>query len=60
MPSENLDENSLEGCLSHAAKIESLIDKNNLYLCEQCTEDHYGKSKFLDYYFSESKKKHRT
>ncbi len=34
VPTERLDDNSLEGCLYHAAKIESLVDKNNLYLCE--------------------------
>ena len=35
---------TLEGCLSHASRIEKMKDKNNLYLCEKCTEDKFGKS----------------
>ena len=41
-------EKNIEGCLSYTSKIEKMKDKNNLYLCESCTEDKYGKSK-LDY-----------
>ena len=44
-PKDQMDETTLEGCLYHAAKVESLVDKNNLYHCEQCTEDKFGKSK---------------
>ena len=50
-PSDVIDDTTLEGCLRHASKVEQLIDKNNLYLCEPCTIDRYGKS---------SSKKHRT
>jgi len=44
-PVEKFDDSTLEGCLNNASKIETLYDKDNLYLCEQCTEDKYGKSK---------------
>jgi hypothetical protein len=50
-PSEVIDDTTLEGCLRHASRVEQLIDKANLYLCEPCTEDRYGKR---------SSKKHRT
>ncbi len=30
-PFEKPDDNTLEGCLRHAAKLEQMIDKNNLY-----------------------------
>lgn len=46
-PRDKHDDSTLEGCLYHAAKVESLVDKQNLYLCEPCTEDRYGKSKNL-------------
>lgn len=39
------DDSTLEGCLRYAFKVETLVDKNNLYQCEACTEDKYGKSK---------------
>ena len=44
-PNEKADDSSLEGCLRHAAKLEQMIDKNNLYECEKCTEEKFGKSK---------------
>eukprot|EP00347_Sterkiella_histriomuscorum_P016801 403351801 len=50
-PRAQFDDNTLEGCLYNAVRVESLVDKQNLYLCEQCTEDKYGKK---------SKKQHRT
>jgi hypothetical protein len=50
-PSEVIDDTTLEGCLRHASRVEQLIDKANLYQCEPCTEDRYGKR---------SSKKHRT
>lgn len=43
-PKENLDIYSLEGCLSYSCRIEKLMDKNNLYVCEPCSVSHYGKS----------------
>jgi hypothetical protein len=46
-PDNEFHDNTLEGCLAYASKVEKLSDKNNLYLCEKCTEDRYGKSKFL-------------
>ncbi len=46
-PAEKADDSTLEGCLRHAAKVEQLIDKQNLYHCEACTVDKYGKSKTL-------------
>lgn len=33
-PRDKHDDSTLEGCLYHAAKVESLLEKNNLYLCE--------------------------
>ena len=39
------DDSTLEGCLRYASKVDKMIDKNNLYLCEPCTEEKYGKSK---------------
>lgn len=47
VPNDKLEDSTLEGCLYHAAKVETLVDKNNLYLCEPCTEDKYGKSKII-------------
>ena len=47
-PRGPIDDSSLEGCMRYASKVEQLIDKNNLYLCEQCTEDKYGKSKNIN------------
>ena len=43
-PRGQLDDSTLEGCLRYAAKVEQMMDKQNLYLCEQCTEDKFGKS----------------
>ena len=48
-PQNNLDDSTLEGCFAHFVKVESLVDKQNLYHCDQCTEDKYGKSKILLY-----------
>jgi hypothetical protein len=45
-PYDKFDDNTLEGCLRQFSKVENLFDKNNLYNCESCTEDQYGKSKF--------------
>ena len=50
-PSDMIDDSTLEGCLRHASRVEQLIDSANLYLCEPCTIDRYGKR---------SSKKHRT
>ena len=53
-PNENpADDGTLEGCLRHAVKIEHLSDKQNLYQCEQCTEEKYGKSNviLINYFF---------
>ncbi|CDW75691.1 ubiquitin carboxyl-terminal hydrolase 16 isoform x2 [Stylonychia lemnae] len=50
-PKAKFDDGTLEGCLYNSVKIESLVDKQNLYLCEHCTEEKYGKK---------SKKQHRT
>jgi hypothetical protein len=33
-PKDKIDDSTLEGCLYHASKVEQLIDKQNLYLCE--------------------------
>ena len=33
-PITKYSESSLEGCLNYASKIETLREKNNLYLCE--------------------------
>lgn len=33
-PKDTIDDNTLEGCLYHAVRVESLVDKKNLYLCE--------------------------
>ncbi len=62
-PNENsADDGTLEGCLRHAVKVEHLSDKHNLYQCEQCTEEKYGKSNVIPFIISflESKKKHLT
>ena len=45
-PRDKIDENTLEGCLYNAVRVETLVDKQNLYLCEQCTEEKHGKSKY--------------
>jgi hypothetical protein len=53
-PNENpADDGTLEGCLRHAVKVEHLSDKQNLYQCEQCTEEKYGKSNviLINYFF---------
>ena len=53
-PNENsADDGTLEGCLRHAVKVEHLSDKHNLYQCEYCTEDKYGKSNVIpfNYFF---------
>jgi hypothetical protein len=44
-PYDVFNDQTLEGCLRQFAKVETLNDKNNLYFCEKCTEDKYGKSK---------------
>ena len=33
-PRGTLDDTTLEGCLRYASKVEQLLDKQNLYLCE--------------------------
>lgn len=50
-PYDVYDDSTLEGCLRQFSKVENLFDKNNLYLCEKCTEDKFGKSKFFIYCF---------
>jgi hypothetical protein len=45
-PFSQFDDSTLEGCLRYASKIETLVDRKNLYLCENCTENKYGKSKY--------------
>lgn len=44
-PRGTVDDTTLEGCLRYASKVDQLVDKQNLYLCEPCTEEKYGKSK---------------
>lgn len=44
-PIDKPDDSTLEGCLAYQARVEQLVDKQNLYLCEMCTEDRFGKSK---------------
>lgn len=44
-PYDVFDDSTLHGCLRQFAKVENLFDKQNLYLCEKCTEEKYGKSK---------------
>lgn len=44
-PFDNFDDSTLEGCMKQFVKMESLFQKDNLYFCEMCTEDKYGKSK---------------
>lgn len=44
-PRDKFDDTTLEGCLYNFGRIETLVDKQNLYLCELCTEEKYGKSK---------------
>lgn len=46
-PRGTMEDSTLEGCFRYAAKVEQLIDKSNLYHCDPCTEDRYGKSKLL-------------
>jgi hypothetical protein len=41
---KNFEEDSLEGCLANQSKIDIMNDKKNLYHCEKCSEEKYGKS----------------
>ena len=45
-PDSKIMDSTLEGCLTYSCRIELMEDRDNLYLCEKCTEDLYGKSKF--------------
>lgn len=38
-----MNESSLMGCLAHFTKNEELKDAENLYQCEECSEEKYGK-----------------
>ena len=40
----NVQENSLLSCLYHFTKNEEMKDPQNLYHCESCTEEKYGKN----------------
>ncbi len=60
-PSESsVDDGTLEGCLRHAVKVEQMSDKQNLYWCEQCTEDKFGKSKFLANFYPLSQNRRKS
>lgn len=41
---KTFSEDTLEGCLANQSKIDIMNDKKNLYHCELCTEDKYGKN----------------
>jgi len=43
-PYDKFADSKLEGCLGQFVKVENLFDKNNLYQCDQCTRDKFGKN----------------